>query len=267
MSKSSKIKRGLPYIIIAGVTAVLLLITLILHLVQIRPMEQFMTADRVFAVASVDGSSRFIDGQDEVFDQAFESVRHSVLRNMFENSGNHRVRPHTVYNDLTSEWDRVSHSAAALEFIRPGVNEFMFRLEWDNTQFDNDLFYYYRECLEHEGEYIRHNIAFDRMLVIIPAPTGEIQRVRLIPFMSANLNNGIGGYFGEGVSWPNAEGVMSSRLYRVHEFSSYMYVRRMHQILQDADGFSPGGGGIVGDDDGGADDMPGGDWQGPDLGF
>ncbi|MCL2555982.1 MAG: hypothetical protein FWE03_03055 [Firmicutes bacterium] len=253
-----KFKNKLPYIIIAGVTAALLLLTLILHLVQIRPLEQFMNADRVFVVNGINSAPAVTEGHQAVINEAFEEIRHSALRNMFENSGNHRVRPHAIYNDITNEWDRISHSVAAFGYISPGQNEFMLRLEWNQTQNldqenpDNNLFFYYRECLEHEGEYNRHFIAFDRMIMIIPAPTADIQRVRLIPYLQFNLNNGRPNIMEEGFNWPDSEGRMSSLVYRAHEFSSYMYVRRFHQILQDADGFRPGGGsggGSVEDED------------------
>jgi len=242
--KKRSIKTFLPYIIIAALMAVLLLITLILHLVQVRPLDPFMDFDRVFVMNSFNDSTRSFEGKTSAVNEGFDAVSHSVLRGWFDSTANgHRVLPRTFINTETGEEQRTQpHNTTTILNIAPRDGEFMFRLEWNQVQRDFDRFYEYVPCREYEGEYIRQTIWFDTLILIIPAPSPDFERVRMFPYMRDNIENGRPFVIGEGFSWRDENGIMSSAAYEIHEFGAYMYTRGLHRLLLNNPNFAPSGG-------------------------
>jgi len=242
-NRKRTMKRFLPYIVIAVLMVLLLLTTLILHLVQVRPLEPFMNFDRVFIMDSFDSATAtFIENQADILEDSLESTGHSALRGMFGGGTGRHARPHTVVRG--GEEVRVSFDVSGLRSIRPASNEFMFMLEWDEVQRDFNRFYYYSDNnLEQQEK--RYTIPFDRMIIITPSPAPELQRVRIIPFLFENVRNGrgyaFGDYFGPGFNMRDENGLMNTHYYRVYEFSVVTYVGHLHRLLYD-NNLTPGGG-------------------------
>jgi len=216
------------FIVITSIVSVLVLTTLILGFVTVRPVRQFSDFSSVGVIHEFDGRLYPVEDGDAVED-ALSTVRFSVLRAMLEGSLNYRIRPETRFNPDTQEDERVSLGHRRWGEIRPAQNEYMLLFRFDTPQ-TNRRFFHYR--MDADGVYRRHNIIFDRLILIVPSPDLGIQRVTLFPYLEHNIDNQIDGAFGPGFNTPDENGHMSMEYYNIYRFTARMLTRNLHVALQ-----------------------------------
>jgi len=219
----------------------LALLALIGGVVSVRPLHTFhQNAESVHIVSAFGERVAVSQATQDEIERAINSASHSFLRGVVDGrtggivprtlrSGGQDIR-RTFTPDTTGQ-------------IFPADDGIMLEFSFKDIQ-TLDEFYYYRDYIVANPDRpnhnpVRHQIRFDRLLVIIPAPQPGIQRIRLIPYLDHNITNTTPGqvhtWTGEGVSWPDAQGRLHRHFYTIHEFETFAYTRELVNIIMDAE--------------------------------
>lgn len=212
-------------ITIISIVCLLIAAIIALSLITIRPLEQFGDYQNIKILNSYNSLQSTNEDKDKNIKKSMDTVSFSMLRAVFQNSANYKVKPVTQ-SDAEGGTTYKKYNAKAFENVSPKDGEFMIGLYFDEYQ-TNDLF------LDEDGS----KIIYDTIILIVPKGKNVIQEVKVYPVLSFNMENELSN------DKADENGHIASIYYKIYEFKTKMYTNKMYEVLaKDFKAGAPSGG-------------------------